>query len=68
MLGRHVSPNSRQPLTTPRSIVHHPGRPKPAGWYRDPGGQFDLRIYDGKWTDHVANENGENTYIDPVPR
>ena len=42
--------------------------PKPAGWYRDPGGKVDHRYFDGKWTDHVANEGDENTYIDPVPR
>lgn len=45
-----------------------PTQPKPAGWYRDPGGRYDLRYFDQVWTDHVANDGDDNTYVDPVPR
>lgn len=45
-----------------------PARTKPAGWYQDPGGRYDYRYYDQGWTDDVANDGDDNTYIDPVPR
>jgi len=45
-----------------------PRRSKPLGWYRDPGGKFDYRYFDGEWTDDVSNEGDDKTYIDPVPR
>ena len=71
MLGRHVSQSPPHERSAEDRQVDRPpptSTPKPAGWYRDPGGKFDHRYFDGKWTDHVANEGDENTYIDPVPR
>lgn len=41
---------------------------RPAGWYRDPSGQFDLRYFDDGWTDHVVNEGDDTVYNSPVPR
>lgn len=44
-----------------------PPASKPAEWYRDPGGQFDYRYWDGsRWTEHVANEGDATAYTDPV--
>lgn len=55
--------------TRPEADERRPPRPstKPAGWYRDPSGQFDVRWFDGGWTEHVANEGDDATYVDPVP-
>ena len=44
-----------------------PRSTKPAGWYKDPSGEFDVRWFDRTWTDHVSNDGDDNTYIGPVP-
>jgi hypothetical protein len=53
-------PVAEKPPPPPRST-------KPAGWYNDPSGKFDMRWFEGTWTEHVANEGDDTTYIDPVP-
>jgi hypothetical protein len=36
------------------------------GWYRDPTGRFDLRLWNGKaWTFHAAREADKSTHRDP---
>lgn len=62
----YVTADAPVPQTAARPAP--PRAPKPAGWYRDPGGRFDWRYYDRGWTDDVANDGDDNTYIDPVPR
>ena len=39
----------------------------PSGWYRDPGGQHELRYWhEGRWTEHVAN-GGRRSADAPSP-
>lgn len=63
MSDRDGRDDGRNPSDAPRP----PKRSKPAGWYTDPSGQFDLRYFDGRWTEHVANDGDDQTYVDPVP-
>ncbi len=38
---------------------------QPAGWYPDPTGRFEVRWFDGRWTDQVATAGLPGT--DPTP-
>ena len=57
----------RNPVPQPQiSPATSPRVAKPAGWYKDPGGRYDWRFFDGtRWTEHCANENDDSGYTDP---
>jgi len=40
-------------------------QPPPVGWYPDPTGRFEVRWFDGRWTDQVATRGQPGT--DPMP-
>ncbi|MCP3910064.1 MAG: DUF2510 domain-containing protein [Actinomycetia bacterium] len=63
-MGSPIPPGPTTPTRPDTSLVPPPPS-TPAGWYRDPAQNHDLRYFDGTtWTSHVSTDGSEST--DPI--